>query len=452
MERKLDISFDPIGVARRASAMPGVSFLYSGLTAYGLGRYSILAANPLKTFSSRGGVVRICEGGAEREFKANVFDAFESELNAMGKAEAGSLPFQGGPIGYFSYDAGRCLEKTALGEANGEVANARFAFYDGGLVFDHVDRTSWLGSTSEKLSGGLEELLAVALSEDEPSMEAFELRSSLQSNFQREEFVESVQSVRESIRKGDVYQVNLSQRFEAKCEGAAFDLFSRLAKSSPAPYSAYLDFGDEQIVSSSPERFLQVKGRHATTRPIKGTRSAGANDEEAAANAKELEDSEKDRSELLMIVDLERNDLGRVCEPGSIRVDNLFRLERYATVIHQTADVSGDLETGRGPIDCVKAMFPGGSITGAPKIRSMQIIDELERGPRGVYTGSIGYFDANGGADLNIAIRTLRVADGSLSFQVGGGIVWDSDPESEYEETLLKAKAMIRALKGEGNE
>ncbi|MBD5781430.1 aminodeoxychorismate synthase component I [Pelagicoccus sp. NFK12] len=430
MERKLDVPFDPIAAARKVSRLPGVSFLYSGLRAYGLGRYSILAANPLKVVSSTG------------------FQAIEEELKQLRSIEKGRLPFYGGPIGYLSYDAGRCLEMSQLKPSSGAYPDNRFAVYDGALVFDHEREETWLVSLQDEPSESLMSFCRRAFSGQRVDGNSFRLTSRLHSNFGKDEYLDAVEAVRSKIRSGDVYQVNLSQRFEADCEGDPFELFLELAERSPAPYAAYLDFGDEQIVSSSPERFLQIIDGQATTRPIKGTCSAGASEMEAAGNARDLENSEKDRSELLMIVDLERNDLGRVCEPGSVRVDDLFRLERYATVIHQTADVSGRLETGRTALDCVKAMFPGGSITGAPKIRAMQVIDELERGERGVYTGSIGYFDASGNVDLNIAIRTLRIAAGRLSFQVGGGIVWDSDPASEYDETLLKAKAMVNALGG----
>lgn len=435
IERKLDVAFDPLGAARKVAHLPGVSFLFSGLQAYGLGRYSILVANPRKTLTVRGG-------------GASVFETLGKEGLAGRRTELGRLPFYGGAIGYFSYDAGRCLEPGTLKPSDHESTDGRFAFYEGGLVFDHQERATWLVSSNEEISEELESLSLNAFGPEAAEPEVFKLSDALSSNFEKVDYLRAVEAVRSKIRDGEVYQVNLSQRFEAACTGSAFDLFLRLAEASPAPYSAYLDFGDEQIVSSSPERLLRVMGGSATTRPIKGTRSSGQDSAEAAANAEALTNSEKDRSELLMIVDLERNDLGRVCQPGSVKVEELFRLERYSTVIHQTADVSGLLEEGRSALDCVKAMFPGGSITGAPKIRAMQLIDQLERGHRGIYTGSIGYFDASGSADLNIAIRTLRVADGRLSFQVGGGIVWDSDPESEYAETLLKAKAMFEVLGG----
>lgn len=437
-ERCLEVPFDPLGLARRLSCLPGIAFLYSGLTAYGLGRYSILAARPKRLMNFRG------ESG-------DCFSELRSGFPELGSEVSGRLPFYGGCLGYFSYEAGISLECKALAQVASEAPLARFAFYEGGIVFDHESRETWLVTFLERPSEELEELASLALDGAEPLVEPFVLQSELRSNFEREEYLDCVKSIRSRIRSGDVYQVNLSQRFAGAYSGSGFDFFARLAEKSPSPYSAYLNFGDEEIVSSSPERFLLVEEGVATTRPIKGTRAVGCSEEESLLREKELRESEKDRSELLMIVDLERNDLGRVCEPGSVRVDELFRLERYSTVIHQTADVSGALESGMDALDCARAMFPGGSITGAPKIRSMQIIDELERGLRGVYTGSIGYLDASGRADFNIAIRTLRLADGHLSFQVGGGIVWDSDPDSEYEETLLKARAMIEALKGGAN-
>jgi len=435
-ERKLDVPFEPIAAARRAAALPGIAFLFSGLSAYGLGRYSVLAARPSRRLDLYGK-------------NGDCFEELRSRFPEFGRVPTGRLPFYGGCIGYFSYDTGKRLEKGKFDFSVLNSPEARFGFYEGGIVFDHEAGESWLVSLEEEASAELEDLASLTFKDEKQSYEPFRLCSELRSNFERDEYLDCVDAIRSRIRKGDVYQVNLSQRFVGTYSGSGFDLFCRLAERSPAPYSAYLNFGDEEIVSSSPERFLFVDQGKATTRPIKGTRPMGNTHSETIANEEDLRSSEKDRSELLMIVDLERNDLGRVCEPGSVQVDDLFRLERYATVIHQTADVSGSLEDEQDAINCAKAMFPGGSITGAPKIRAMQVIDELERGKRGVYTGAIGYFDVSGRTDLNIAIRTLRLSDGTLSFQVGGGIVWDSDPESEYEETLLKAKAMVEALGGE---
>lgn len=445
--RDLQLDCDPIEALRRASALPGVSLLHSGMQAYGLGRYTILAARPWKTLTCRGGEARVEQDGAERSFAADPFEALRLELPR--EAEAGELPFSGGAIGYVAYDAARQLERLPALLPDDGAPDARFAFYKGAVVFDHQTGHARAVCRGEAWDEVVEELVAALQSRAAPQGEPFRLAHPIRNDVTRGEFIESVNRIRELIRDGEVYQVNLSQRFDGACSGSAAELFARLARASPAPYAAYLDFGDEQIVSSSPERFLFCRDGFAQTRPIKGTRPRGQSEVETLAYEAQLRESEKERAELLMIVDLERNDLGRVCRPGSVDVDGLFGLERYATVIHQTATVSGRLEEGLDGLDCARALFPGGSITGAPKIRAMEIIERLERSRRGIYTGAIGYVDASGAIDLSIAIRTLRVAGGNVSFRVGGGIVWDSDPESEYEETLVKAKAMFQAIGGE---
>jgi para-aminobenzoate synthetase component 1 len=274
----------------------------------------------------------------------------------------------------------------------------------------------------------------------------------LRSTFSRDEYEAAVRQALEYIRAGDIYQVNISQRFEAACAEDPFDVYLRLRALSPAPFAAFLRFPDCAVLSSSPERFLRYTpgDQRIETRPIKGTRPRGASPEEDEALRRELLASEKDRAENVMIVDLERNDLGRVAEIGSVRVTGLFEAETYATVHHLVSTVEARLAEGRDAVDLLRATFPGGSITGAPKIRSMEIIDELEPVARGVYTGSIGYIRPNGEMDLNIAIRTMVVKDGRAYFSVGGGIVADSEPAAEYQETLDKGAAMARALVGEG--
>jgi para-aminobenzoate synthetase component 1 len=256
-----------------------------------------------------------------------------------------------------------------------------------------------------------------------------------------------VENVREYIRAGDIFQVNLSQRFEADLSIPPYELYQRLRKINPAPFASYLDFDGVSVVGASPERFLKVQGDWVETRPIKGTRPRGKSAAEDRALADELLASIKDRAENVMIVDLERNDLGRVCRYGTVRVTELAILETYPTVFHLTSTVKGRLCEDKDRIDLLKATFPGGSITGAPKVRAMEIIDELEPTRRSVYTGSIGYLSFSGEMDLNIVIRTFLVKGGRAYFQVGGGIVYDSEPEAEYVETLDKAKALIQALK-----
>jgi para-aminobenzoate synthetase component I len=262
----------------------------------------------------------------------------------------------------------------------------------------------------------------------------------------RDEFLQSVRKVKDYIAAGDCYQVNLSHRLSVDWPGTPWELYQRLRQASPAPYAAYLDCGGHQILSSSPELFLKIRDGIVETRPIKGTRPRGATPAEDAALAQELLRSEKDRAELVMIVDLERNDLGRVCEYGSVHVPELMCLESYANVHHLVSTVRGKLRPVLGPLDCLRAAFPGGSITGAPKIRAMEIIDELEPYRRGVYTGAIGWVDGRGNAEWSIAIRTMTLVNGRAHFHVGSGIVADSDPEAEYEETLTKASGMLKAL------
>ena len=271
-------------------------------------------------------------------------------------------------------------------------------------------------------------------------------RSEWKWNLSRADFCTAVRRVRDYIASGDVYQVNLSQRARCTYEGDSLALYQALRLGNPAPYGAYLDLGDWQLISTSPEQFLHKSGRQLETRPIKGTRPRGIDAEANRQNEAALRVSQKDRAELLMIVDLERNDLGRVAEFGSVQVEGLYQLEHYAKVIHQTARVKATLAEHKDIYDALAAIFPGGSITGAPKIRAMQIIEEIEPTRRGAYCGSIGYIGFDGDAEFNIAIRSLHLKDGQLDYQVGGGIVWDSDPEDEYQETLDKARAIRETI------
>lgn len=265
-------------------------------------------------------------------------------------------------------------------------------------------------------------------------------------NLSKSDFSTAVNKVREYIAQGDVYQVNLSRRARCNFSGSGLDLYAALRKGNPAPYAAYLSTGDFEFISTSPEQFLRKQGRDLVTRPIKGTRPRTGDPMLDEQSARELRASVKDRAELLMIVDLERNDLGRVAEYGSVRVEELYQLEHYKSVMHQTAQVKARLATGKDVYDALSALFPGGSITGAPKVRAMEIIEELEPTRRGAYCGSVGYIGFDENAEFNIAIRSLHLKDGQLDYQVGGGIVWDSEPESEYQETVDKARAICETL------
>ena len=274
-------------------------------------------------------------------------------------------------------------------------------------------------------------------------------RLGLRSNFTRAAYLDAVARTIEYVYAGDIFQANLSQRLQAPLREPPLELYARLRRVNPAPFAAYLDFGDVVVASSSPERFLRVHdGPLVEARPIKGTRPRGISPEHDLLLALSLAESDKDRAENVMIVDLLRNDLSRVCRPGSVRVPELFALEHYATVHHLVSTVVGELAPEHDPADLLRAAFPGGSITGAPKVRAMQIIAELEPTQRAVYCGSIGYWSLSGTLDLSIVIRTCLALGRDVYFQVGGGIVADSDPEQEYRETLDKAAGVIAALAG----
>jgi para-aminobenzoate synthetase component 1 len=308
-------------------------------------------------------------------------------------------------------------------------------FYDKVMVYDK--KTNFASRNFQSRLGNLVDI------ENAPA---------LKSNFSKEDYIKTIKKAKEYIRKGDIYQVNLSQRFESGLNIEPYELYLRLRGFSPAPFSSYLNFGDCIIISSSPERFLMKNGNYIETRPIKGTRPRSKDPLMDSINEKDLLNSPKDRAEHVMIVDLERNDLGRICEYSSIKPAEFVKLEKYSTVFHLVSTVSGTLRKDIDPIDCLMAAFPGGSITGAPKIRSMEIIEELEPVKRSVYTGAIGYISFDGNMDTSIAIRTIIAKGKKIYFQVGGGIVADSDPESEYEETLHKARGIMAAIGAESKE
>lgn len=461
------LPFFPEGPAAWEALEGGAAsyFLDSGMDHRKLGRYSFIGADPFLLFSSRGERCCLHEPGAgTRRISGNPFTVLrEAARPYLRPPAAPEIPPMagGGAVGYFGYDLGRMVERLPrfcvddLG-----LPECWFGFYDGGVVLDHVQKEAYLVSTGLPLAGAAGERRARErlqawrrrLQTAAPGAAGAEARRpryrgrDLVSNFTRNEYLKAVEKALAYIAAGDIYQVNLSQRFSATLQADPWELYLRLRHLNPAPFAAFLRFPGLAIASSSPERFLKVEGRRVETRPIKGTRPRGRTAEEDRRLRDELLYSAKDRAELVMIVDLERNDLGRVCRPGTVQVPELFSLETYATVYHLVATVTGELEPGRDIFDLLPAAFPGGSITGAPKIRSMEIIEELEPVRRHVYTGSLGYIDFRGKSDLNIVIRTFIVREGRAYFQVGGGIVADSCPDLEYQETLDKARALFGAL------
>ncbi len=435
-------------------------FLDSGMDPQKLGRYSFIGSDPFLILKSRGTEISLIYGDRQEAISGNPFDVLGELLERYALHPCPSpIPLLGGAVGYFSYDLCHFIERlpsTAIDDL--EIPECYLAFYDAILAFDNLEGRAYVAATGfpeldedrrqrrarERFFELKQQLARAPLAEEAPP--PIEAPVLLRSNFSHEGYVKAVADAREYICAGDIFQVNLSQRFEAELPIAPYELYRRLRRINPAPFAAYLNFDGVTIVSASPERFLRLQGDLVETRPIKGTRPRGSSAEEDEALAGELVHSVKDRAENVMIVDLERNDLGRVCRYGTVRVRELCLLESYATVFHLTSTVEGRLHPGKNRIDLLKATFPGGSITGAPKVRAMEIIDELEPTKRSVYTGSIGYLSFGGEMDLSIVIRTFIIKEGRAYFQVGGGIVYDSDPEAEYVETLDKAKALIEAL------
>lgn len=432
-------------------------FLDSGLRMAGLGRYSLLGSRPFLTLSVKGDRLETTEGGRTRRTRGNPFHALRAILRRHTLPRHPLIPFIAGAVGCLGYDLCHFIERLPrTTEDDIRFPDLHMALYDTALVYDHQEQRAWVAAAELGVAGRasaatragllLERLRAAPTDVSAGADEAQAGASAITCNFSKPDYLRALQRCKEYIAAGDIFQVNLSRRFETRVSVPAAELYLRLRGRNPAPMAAYLAFDDWAVVSASPERFLKVDGGRVETRPIKGTRPRGRTPAEDAALAEELIRSAKDNAELAMIVDLERNDLGRVCSYGSVRVTEGRRLESFPTVHHLVATVEGDLHPGRDGIDLLRAAFPGGSITGAPKVRAMEIIDELEPTPRALYTGAIGYLGFDGRLDLNIVIRTILLRDGHAWFQAGGGIVADSELESEYEETTHKARALFEAV------
>ncbi len=452
----------PGQVFTRLADRPGAILLESQVPEPRLGRWSFLACDPFLTFRSKGSRLELTRGGETEIIEADPFTVLAQLLGEYQVPRPPAAPpLIAGALGYFGYDLGRFVERLPEQTVDDlPVADGHLGFYHAVLALDHLERRAWLSSihipeADPAIAGYLAEACTCASTGTAGRSPAPRPVSSrpfhLTSTFTRDHYLAAIRRAKDYIAAGDIYQVNLSHRLSAPLATTPWALYQRLARENPSPFAAYFETPDATIISCSPERFLQVRGREVETRPIKGTRPRGGTPGEDARLAHELLHSEKDRAENVMIVDLERNDLGRVCEFGSVHVPELFAVEQYATVHHLVSTVRGRLRPGATALDCLRGSFPGGSITGAPKVRSMEIIEELEPTRRGVYTGAIGYLCFSGDMDTNIVIRTVVVQNGVAHFQVGGGLVADSDPEAEYQETLDKARALTRALAAEAN-
>ena len=414
-----------------------------------LGRYSVIGAVPYLKLVKEGNNFYI---NGEKETTCSFETYMKTYLAEHKDKNNTELPIISGAIGYFSYEYGRKLmEVDSVKEDLVSIPDAVLVFYDFYIIEDRHEQRTYL------IANGITREAAKLLDEMESRINGkpvymqkesdTEYPIEVQPNFAKDEYKQAVDRMIRYIIEGDIYITNMTQQLTVKSDKVPLDVFYDLRENNPSPFGGYFDYGDFQIVCASPERFLKMQKGHVNTRPIKGTRKRGETPEEDMFMRTELENSEKDKSELLMIVDLERNDLNRVCRPGSVKVTELFSVEEYATVFHLVSDIEGDLEESKNVMDLLEAAFPGGSITGAPKYRAMEIIDELENNKRNLYTGSIGYLTLDGGCDFNIVIRTALYKDGKYYLGVGGGITAESDLEFEYEETLQKAKAILEALK-----
>jgi para-aminobenzoate synthetase component 1 len=471
---ELSPGLHPWEAACRLAGLPRLLFLDSALEHPALGRYSFLTADPFEWLWSRGRRTWL-SGAREPREPADPFAVLAERLARHRVEPLPDLPpFQGGAAGLFGYDLCHHLERLPRHRVDEfEVPDLAVGLYDWVIAFDHSARRSWLISTGlpetaprrrrERAERRLRFVRGAVLRTAAKPVSARDrmpdpvipsthyrvpLHPGLLSNFDRDSYLAVIRRAIEYVHAGDCFQVNVAQRLLAPAVLPPLELYRRLRERNPATFAGYFDLGEFVIASASPERFVRLgHDGEVETRPIKGTRPRGATPEEDQARAAELLASAKDRAENVMIVDLLRNDLGRVCQYGTVRVADVCRLETYQYVHHLVSEVRGRLRPGLGPIDLLRAAFPGGSVTGAPKVRALEIIAELEPTARGAYCGCLGYIGFDGSMDTNILIRTFTVGRGWVQFPVGGGIVADSVPEREHEETWHKAEGLLRALR-----
>jgi para-aminobenzoate synthetase component 1 len=473
VHQALDLPAEPLAAV--IGSWPQPALLESGQSFGEAGRWSVLAAYPRLVWEATD-----CrwsshtDSGAVESGEGDVLSALGRLLrrfelaNVADQPDPSLPPFQGGMIGYVGYDLAPLIERLPRRlPRDSRMPDIRLALYDTAVIVDNRTARARLWAWDLLGEGrpaalrrcrGWRKAIDRAFRSPRAASSVTGSLEPTSSSFDRESYVATVRRILEFIAAGDVFQVNLSQRLVTHGRREPLELYLRLKEKSPAPFAAFLHWKDLAVVSASPESFYQTRGDILVTRPIKGTRQRGVDPDDDSRLAAELLAAPKDRAELTMIVDLERNDLGRVCQYGSVVVRDPLSIESFAQVHHLVATIEGRLRPDAGPVDVIRALFPGGSITGAPKIRAMEIIDELERNRRSLYTGAIGYLSRGGSSAFNIAIRTILVEGDRASFQVGGGIVADSDPEAEYEETLAKGRGLLAALdpgpgpRGQGTE
>ncbi len=453
-------------IAFRALSDMERPFILGGAPCPGF-RYSVVGAAPFMSLTARGQSNNIEVKNAPENIRkllrnqqdSSLFTTLSAIMQALKKEQRAEkkspFPFNGGAVGFFSYDLGNELFKLQPADTNKHKKNlglplTSIGFYDNIYVYDHDDDKGYIVSCSpeteyaEKFFKQIEGASAYKL-QSKPLSESKGF--ALTSNTTKAEYMEAVTRAKEYISSGDIYQINLSQRLSTPFTGETFALYEALIKDNPTPFSSFFDCGEFQLISNSPERLLRINGEMIETCPIKGTRPRGKTPADDEKKRRELAQNTKERAEHVMIVDLERNDLGRIALPGSVYVDKFEEIKTFSKLHHMVSVVRGTAPAKSDPFNILKNIFPGGSITGAPKIRAMEIIEELESVPRELYTGGAGFIDYCGDMDLSILIRTAVVRDNQLHLHVGGGIVADSDPEAEYDESILKAMDFLSILK-----
>lgn len=430
----------------RIESQPWAMLLRSASKTHIDSRFDVLVANPIATLETVAGDTHIKTESQQYLSQQDPFlllDELQQQL--LPNLELDSewdLPFVGGALGYFSYDLGRRVESMPeLATKDLQTPDMAVGLYEWALVVDHkLEKACVVGQNIEQAWQWLN-------SQSPDDVEDFKLIGDWQSNMTQESYASRFDRVQEYLLSGDCYQINLAQRFNASYQGSEWQAYTKLEAANQAPFSAFIRMPNSAIISVSPERFLELKDNVIETKPIKGTRPRSQNTELDQANAHDLQTAEKDQAENLMIVDLLRNDIGRVASPGSVHVPKLFDIESFPAVHHLVSTIRADLDTQYSAADLLRACFPGGSITGAPKVRAMQIIEELEPHRRSAYCGSIGYISRHGRMDTSITIRTLVAEDNKLYAWAGGGVVADSDCAAEYQETLDKLSKILPALK-----
>ncbi|MGL4875486.1 MAG: aminodeoxychorismate synthase component I [Clostridium sp.] len=437
----------PVEVFERLKIKDSI-FLDSSKEDEKLSKYSFIGLNKIDSFECRDKKVFINDEYIEGE----AFEELEKRIEKFKVNYPSSIPLIGGYIGYISYDTGRMLEKIEEKSISDiEIPDMRFYLYENIVIFDLINKNTYITALCDNEEKCIESIKKIErrLEEQVKKEKIIEEDIVFESNFNRESYIDAVKKMRDYIEEGDIYIANMTQRYKCRTNKDSFSMYKKLREINGAPFSVFANYDDFQIISSSPERFIQIKDKRIHTRPIKGTKPRGKDEKEDEFYKNELINSEKDKSELLMIVDLERNDLSKVCKKGTVNVTELFKIEKYETVFHLVSTIEGMVKDEVSSVRAIKECFPGGSITGAPKIRAMEVIEELEGLKRNLYTGSIGYFDLRGNCDFNIVIRTILKKDDTAYFGVGGGVTYESLERDEYEETLQKAKALMEVLKGE---